>query len=94
MKKLSAIVSEYFPEEIIIKDTKVLFKTTSKLVTGQEVNGFFNSGTQPIPMVETDKKFYFDTRPIYYSSKPRLPYLDNPINILISLIVVLFGGYI
>lgn len=94
MKKLSAIVSEYYPEEAIVKESQVLLKTTSRLVTGQEVNGFFNSGSLPIPMVETDKKLYFDIRPIYYSSKPWLPYLKNPINILVSLFVLLFGGYI
>ena len=94
MKNLSTIVSEYYPEEKIQEDVQVLLKTTSKLVTGQEVNGFFNSGSLPIPMVQTDKKYYFDVRPIYYSSKPWLPYLKNPINILISLFVLLFGGYI
>ncbi|OGM21782.1 hypothetical protein A2714_04415 [Candidatus Woesebacteria bacterium RIFCSPHIGHO2_01_FULL_38_9] len=94
MKNLPFIVSAYFPEEIIQKNTRVLLKTTSKLITGQEVNGFFNSGSLPIPMVETDKKYFFDIRHIYYSSKPWLPYLKNPINILISLFVLLFGGYI
>lgn len=94
MNKLSTIVSDYYPEETIVKDIQVLLKTTSKLVTGQEVEGFFNSGSLPIPMVETDKKYYFDIRPIYYSSKPWLPYLKNPINILVSLFVLLFGYYI
>lgn len=94
MKKLSVIVSEYFPEETIAIDTQVLLKTTSKLITGQEVNGFFNSGNLPIPMIETDKKYYFDIRPIYYNFKPWISCLKNPINILVSLFVLLFGGYI
>jgi len=94
MKNLSTIVSEYYPEEKIQRDTRILLKTTSKLITGQEVNGFFNSGSLPVPMLETDKKYYFDIRPIYYSSRPWLPYLKNPTTILISLLVLLFGGYI
>lgn len=98
MEKLSSLVTKYYPEEIVQKETGVLLTTSSKLVTGREITGFFNSGSLPIPMIETDKKYYFDIRPIYYSAKPWLQYLKNPLsivkNILIFLFVLIFGGYI
>lgn len=91
--KLLNTIIKIYPEETVLKNSKVFFSTTYTNPLGKnEIPGSFNSDTSSISMIETNKKYYFDVKTLRHASKPRLPFslsfLIYSLLIILSMVVI------
>jgi hypothetical protein len=91
MKALKELLNQYYPEENVVSEREVQFKTSFNSFFGGRMTHISNSGELAIPMIETDTKLFFDVRPIFRSTKPYKKQLKSlTYQIYIALFAVLF----
>lgn len=88
MESLKALIKFYFPDENILRETTVKLSDTWTAKVGKlpfSSSRFFYK--KPMPMIETDNKYYFDKRvPLLYQSLVSI--VLGPLSLMIFFFVI------